>query len=453
MKILIAVHHFPPRFQAGAELRACRTARWMRRRGHDARVIAVERIDHGPDDGAAWQDDEYEGVPVRRLFYDLRKAPAARPADRLRWEYDNPWIERHLAGCLSEWQPDLFHLISGYIMGAGALKAARHARVPAVVTLVDFWFFCRRLTLLQPAGRLSSPTSYDPRACARCFFEEKRRFRVIAQKMPAVASAWWSLAFSTGLGRLLGLDDITRQFEARYHDLMTALRAAAVIVCPSRFLIETFTAHGIDRHRLVLNTHGLDTSLWLPAAPRAPDGVFRVGYIGQIEHHKGAHLAAQALPRLRADRPLELLIYGNEQAAPAYTEFLRRQIAGDARIRIMGRYSNEQVAQILAQFDALVIPSLWPEIGPWTLFEAFEARLPVVATNLPNMSYVVEHDRNGLLFRAGDVDDLARQLQRLIDEPALAQRLVANIPPVRTIDEEMAVLQEVYRRAACQTPA
>ena len=451
MKILIAVHHFPPRFQAGAELRAYRTANWMRKHGHDARVVAVERIDQGPHDGVAWQDDDYQGVPVRRLSYDLGKAPAARPADRLQWEYDNPWIERHLAGYLSEWRPDLFHLISGYIMGAGALKAARQAHVPSVVTLVDFWFFCRRLTLLRPTGRLSSSTEYDPRACARCFFEEKRRFRLAAQSAPALADAFWSLAFSTGLGNALGLGDIVRRFEARYRDLMAALQTAQAIVCPSRFLIETFTAHGIDRDKLALNTHGLDTSTWLPAAPRAPDGVFRIGYIGQIEHHKGVHLAVEALSKLRADRPLELLIYGNEQAAPHYTEFLRRQIAGDGRIRIMGRYKNEQVAQILSQFDALVIPSMWNEIGPWTLFEAFEARLPVVTTNLPNMSYVVEHDHNGLLFRAGDAGDLARQLQRLIDDPALPARLVSQIPPVKKIDEEMAILQDVYRRVACQT--
>ena len=446
MNILIAVHHFPPRYQAGAELRAYRTANWMRKHGHDARVVAVEHIDQGSGNGVDWQDDEYQGVPVRRLSFDLGQAP-----DPFVWEYDNPWIERHLAGYLSEWKPDLFHLISGYIMGAGALKAAQQAGVPAVVTLVDFWFFCRRLTLLRPTGQLSSPTMYDPRACARCYFEERRRFRLASQTAPAVADALWSLAFTTGLGKAFGLDETVHKFEARYRDLMQALQTATAIVCPSRFLIETFTAHGIDHERLVLNTHGLDTSTWLPVdGPRAEDGVFRVGYIGQIEHHKGVHLIVEALGKLQSDKPIELLIYGNEQAAPRYTESLRRQIGADARIKIMGRYKNEQVAQILSQFDALVIPSMWNEIGPWTLFEAFEVKAPVVTTDLPNMSYVVRHDQDGLLFRSGDSDDLAKQLQRLIDEPDLAARLRANIPVVKKIDEEMALLQGVYEGVLCQ---
>lgn len=47
MKILLAVHHFPPRYSAGAELYTYRLARWLLTHGHEAEVVCVETLDEG----------------------------------------------------------------------------------------------------------------------------------------------------------------------------------------------------------------------------------------------------------------------------------------------------------------------------------------------------------------------------------------------------------------------
>ena len=51
MKIVIAVHHFPPRYTGGAELRAYRTASWLQDHGHEVHVICVEATDTGNGHG------------------------------------------------------------------------------------------------------------------------------------------------------------------------------------------------------------------------------------------------------------------------------------------------------------------------------------------------------------------------------------------------------------------
>src|SRR5258705_5157431 len=134
MKIVIAVHHFPPRYKAGAELRVYDAAIWLQQQGHQVYVICIEYIDRGPDEGLIWEDTEYDGIPVRRLSFDLAKAP-----DKFRWEYDNPWIEQHLSHYLAQLKPDVFHLFSGYLMGPGAVRAAKTLGIPFVITLTDFW--------------------------------------------------------------------------------------------------------------------------------------------------------------------------------------------------------------------------------------------------------------------------------------------------------------------------
>jgi glycosyltransferase involved in cell wall biosynthesis len=100
---------------------------------------------------------------------------------------------------------------------------------------------------------------------------------------------------------------------------------------------------------------------------------------------------------------------------------------------------------LLSEMDVLVVPSLWFEIGPLVTLEAFAAHTPVVAADLPNMKYQVTPEVDGLLYPADDPVALARQLQRLRDDPALLDRLRAGIGPVRTSDEEMGEWLNLYQ--------
>jgi glycosyltransferase involved in cell wall biosynthesis len=441
MKIVMAVHHFPPHYTAGAELRTFRTARWMRKNGHDVRVVSVEEIDQGPENGVSWKDDQYLEVPIRRLSFDLRKAP-----DPKRWEYENPWIEAHLQEYLSEERPDLFHLISGYLMGAGALKAARSLQIPYLITATDYWFMCSRLSFLRSNGELSDPFVSHPQDCVRCRLEESRRYRYLSKFAPKVMDWFWSKALASPGSRPSRYTAMLELYENRDQVLEEMLRSAAAIICPSTFMMEIFSTRGIPPQKLSLITHGLDTSKWLPVAEKPdPAGVVRIGYLGQIDHHKGVHLLIEAFSRLPADVPLELHIYGNPNSAPVYHAYLEKLIKKDARVKMLGKYKNEQVGQILSQMDAVVIPSLWNEIGPWVMFEAFEMKVPVIATNIPNMSCVVSHEQNGLLFERGNATDLANQLRRFTTDESLRRQLAAGIQPVKKIDQEMAELEQVYR--------
>jgi len=45
--------------------------------------------------------------------------------------------------------------------------------------------------------------------------------------------------------------------------------------------------------------------------------------------------------------------------------------------------------------------------------------VPCVTTPVNGIPELIQHERTGLLARPGDVESLAEQLQRLIDEPAL----------------------------------
>ena len=149
MKIVIAVHHFPPDFTGGAGCRAYRTAHAMQARGHTVQVICVQRLDTDPSAGLTWEDELFDGIPVRRLSFNLGAAP-----DPFRWEYDNEWIATHMRRYFTGNYPDVFHLIGGYLISGSVLNVANELNIPSIVSLTDFWFLCRRITMQRSNGDL-----------------------------------------------------------------------------------------------------------------------------------------------------------------------------------------------------------------------------------------------------------------------------------------------------------
>ena len=113
-------------------------------------------------------------------------------------------------------------------------------------------------------------------------------------------------------------------------------------------------------------------------------------------------------------------------------------------MRAHGAIPHDQIAQALASIDVLVVPSIWPENAPLVIQEAFLAGVPVVASRIGGIPEMVTDGRNGLLFQAGDAEDLARTLARLLHEPGLLESLRAGIPPVRSIEEDVRFARSLY---------
>ena len=57
---------------------------------------------------------------------------------------------------------------------------------------------------------------------------------------------------------------------------------------------------------------------------------------------------------------------------------------------------------------------------------------------------LVEDDRCGLLYDAFSPDSLADALRRLLDEPALLERLAKAVPPVKSLEQDAEEWETVY---------
>ena len=113
-------------------------------------------------------------------------------------------------------------------------------------------------------------------------------------------------------------------------------------------------------------------------------------------------------------------VWGGEQEA----EVRRRAAALGLHDRLSFPGYRPDARELVGAFDVFLLTSRFEGL-PYTPIEALSAGTPVVATDVVGTRDVVRQGETGLLGPAGDVDALARQVSRLLDDPALAAKLAA----------------------------
>jgi len=365
--------------------------------------------------------------------------------DPFAYLYDNPVVADHLAAFLDQTQPDLVHVTSCETLSASVLRVVKDARLPLVLSLTDFWFLCPQTNLLRSDGDNCDglTTAWE---CLRCKLYPSKAYRWSSLLLPerCVSRLLTTISRYPILSRQRGLRGMAGDIARRKAFLHEALTWPDVRITASPFVHDVHVANGVAAP-IRVQPYGHDLS-WLDSyAGKEPSEEIRIGFIGQIVPSKGVHLLLRAAGSLQDSigDGRRLLIYGDLEKNPEYGAQLRRLVAGLDNVRFCGTYDHDGSADVFAQIDVLVVPSLWYDF-PLVIYEAFATGTPVIATNLGGMAEAVTNEVSGLLFERGDVDDLTRQLRRLVEEPGLLERLQAGVPRVKTIEEEVTELEQVY---------
>lgn len=234
---------------------------------------------------------------------------------------------------------------------------------------------------------------------------------------------------------------LRNQAERRRREALELFNAADLFVAPSRFLRDKFIEYGMPPEKIVFSDYGIAPVRAQPA-PRE-GGPVRFAYVGTVAEHKGLHVLIEAfngLPRESA----ELNVHGALDEFEGYAGRVRSMIAHPG-IHLRGRFENHRAAEILANADALIVPSIWFENSPITIHEAFLARVPVIASNFGGMAGLVRDGVNGLLFEMGDPAGLRRVLLRVLNEPGLLDRLRPDPAEVKSLEDDAAWTEQRYR--------
>jgi glycogen(starch) synthase len=231
---------------------------------------------------------------------------------------------------------------------------------------------------------------------------------------------------ATEHGRHGGIRDEAQQYINDVEWWLT-YEAWRVIVCSQAMRTEVQTLFGLSDEKVAVIPNGIDRRPPTPAAGavRARYAAPRerlVFFIGRLVPEKGLTVLLEAVPLLLRRHPLRVVIAGT---GPYGDELKRRAVRlGIAdRVHFAGWLDDQTAQSLLESADVAVVPSLYEPFGIVAL-EAMAAGTPLVASQVGGLAEIVRHEENGLLAKPGQPLSLAEQIDRLLADGAMANRLV-----------------------------
>jgi glycosyltransferase involved in cell wall biosynthesis len=218
-------------------------------------------------------------------------------------------------------------------------------------------------------------------------------------------------------GILTGL----KRYVARHSDHVTVVSNAM-----KRRLLEM----GCDPETISVQPMGVDLRQQFVPDPGIGKRIDLV-FVGRLVEKKGVATLLEAFSRLHTDFPaLKLAIVGDGPERNTL-QALADKLGVARQVEFAGAVENSQVPVWYQSSRIAVIPSVVAADGDQeglglVAVEALGCGCATIVSDLPALGDVVTDGENGLVFRAGDAQDLAAKIRRIVSNNALYEQLVRN---------------------------
>jgi glycosyltransferase involved in cell wall biosynthesis len=326
-------------------------------------------------EGAALAELGHEVARFERRSDDISGWPKAKQAALPAMVVWNAAASRELTAALRAFRPDVVHVHNTFpLLSASVLHACRTARVPVVATIHNYKLVCASGDFFRAGQPCHDCVPGRPLPAMRhgCYRASRAATAPVALSSVIHRTAWRSLV------------------------------AGYIFISESqRNLLRDF---GFPADRVFIR-HNM-----IPVRDVPPSGrQDTVVYAGRLDAAKGLPVLMRGWERYREranDPGLSLVIAG--------TGPLDRDVAGWAATRpsvqLVGQLDAAACARVMAAARAVILPSAWEETFGLAAVEAMALGVPPVAAAHGSFPELVADGLNGVLFRAGDPDDLARVL-------------------------------------------
>jgi glycosyltransferase involved in cell wall biosynthesis len=453
MRILQVIHQFPPFSSQGSEVYCQQLSTCLSASGDEVGVFHLSNTQ--PRYPKRLERNLVKNIS---LFHCIDAGEYSRVAN-----WSNSFLATSFARVLEDFAPDVVHFHHYLSLGDDLAGLAKERRCAVLYTLHDYGLICPNQHLLTEDKTLCGKNSSDFfESCCPTLIRVLPKWQAdFSAQLPSLAR-WRQFALNqpgrkrraflkaaVGLGeKVLGNpDSINIEEKKRFFFAATGRIVANVdiFLAPSRFLAQKYIACGVPPERMVYLRYGMQRFPLMPAEHRRTTRL-QLGYIGAFHAHKGVDLLLEAFRGL-GDRAT-LHLHGSSFGSPISEAHFRQSTAHPIPgVVLHGRYANDQIGSILANLDAVIVPSRWFENSPLTIQEAQLAGVPVITADVGGMAELVRDGIDGRLFRCNDAMDLRRVLLSLIESPEQLLALHSQAPSVPSIKEQANMVRLNYEKA------
>lgn len=161
---------------------------------------------------------------------------------------------------------------------------------------------------------------------------------------------------------------------------------------------------------IVLSGSGVNLETFSPKAYPS-DKPLKFVFVGRIMHLKGFDLYLNAANYVSQKYDVQFYVVG-EIEEKTYEDKLNRAIKSGA---IHYKGYQEDIRSILEDCHCLILPSLSGEGIPNSVLEANAMGRPCIVSDLYGCTEIIQHEVNGLIFKAGSLDDYITQIIHFIE--------------------------------------
>ena len=308
----------------------------------------------------------------------------------------------------------IFSLLS---LSKPRVDGKKHIKIPLIgglSVILSTWFYAVRLLV---TGKLNQPTVIYSRNVNGAF--------VFLQ-----LQKW--LFRGKNIKIYFEVHSLDQQHPKRFFHKL--LRESTGLICITKALKDALVKkYHISVERIFVASDGVRKELLDSPMPSMADARQRLNitadkvvlYTGQLLPGKGAQVFIDAASFF--DKNVMFILVGGHGD---YLTRMQQKVKAEKleNVLLAGFVPPADVPMYQAAADVLVLPptadhDISPYTSPLKLFEYMAARRPIVASALPVLEEILQHDYNALLFQERDAADLAAKVKKLLHDAELAESL------------------------------
>jgi glycosyltransferase involved in cell wall biosynthesis len=257
-----------------------------------------------------------------------------------------------------------------------------------------------------------------------------------ARHSDVIHANWAMCGFIAGIaGWLLGKpvvttlrgDDVTRAEKNKMDMLLLGMciQSSRKIICVSSDMLDWLAISFPEyKHKTTLIENGVDDAFIKAGESRSTKKVndeIRLITVGSLIPRKGIDLILNACAQLPGHLNYRLMIAGSGPEEQTL-RCLAASLNITSQVDFTSMLAPENVPEKLQQADIFILAS-HSEGRPNVLLEAMAAGLPVIASDIRGVKELIKHEHTGLLFRDGEMQNLAELIQLLVVNRELQYKL------------------------------
>ncbi|MEI6430025.1 MAG: glycosyltransferase family 4 protein [Pseudanabaena sp. ELA607] len=241
---------------------------------------------------------------------------------------------------------------------------------------------------------------------------------------------------ATEYGRCNGIHNDTQRY-IHNQELRLTQAAKRVIVCTKYMQGEVERAlaclpnktdivpNGLSRERIqqIQAPQQTDFDRVALRAKYAQSHEALIYYVGRLTYEKGVSILLDAIPKILAVLPVQLVIIGTgDLYLPTLNHIIGRLGIGQ-NVKFTGFMSDADLYRLQTIADCAVFPSLYEPFGIVAL-ESFAGGVPVVVSNTGGLPEVVRHEITGMVTQVNDSHSLAMGILSVLQNPQQRTQIV-----------------------------